>query len=535
MRLDHTEAKDFFERMIWSRLKEKEKKELLLRFGTHGVVADAESTDFREHFDKGLPCPFVIAAMRKADIFDHNVFEACECDEEMLYLLSYEEDGWGALLRHSPLGLVDHDDLPQSENVKLERLIKSSINLSIHEKTLLLSSIQELDGGQVRQLIEMFHKEMITIHKRFMLNGPDGVRDLVEKIEKNKNEWERMEKTVITAVQNGRNAVELDHAGDPKPAALVQQVGQYVKGQEEALRSLAIPFYYQMKVAKAIAAGRTPSYRIDPILVVGETGHGKSYSIKKFCEATQLPYIHVDASSMVRTGIRGTSVDDLLKNIIRRAGYDLDKAQSAVVVLDEFDKLLFGAQDDVYNTTVLNQLLRFIEGGEFPIEKGTSEEYKEFDKISFIDTTHMFFVLSGSFQHFRDDATTSAGFVAPKDVDRHGYTEIVEKSGLPKELLGRVKEIVVLRSLDAEAMLEILKGPGSPIEKYRAMLKESGGLAISLDEAALLEIAKEAAADPYGARALDRLVYERFKEALFTGSKKVFTPRSHLVSILQNS
>ena len=273
--------------------------------------------------------------------------------------------------------------------------------------------------------------------------------------------------------------------------------------------------------------GLTPSYRVDPVLIVGETGQGKSFMVQKFCEIMGLEYLYMDASAMVRTGIRGTSVDDIIKNLLRRCDYDLKKAQSAVVVLDEFDKLLVQGE---YNNVILNQLLRLIEGSEYMIEKGSMEDAKEFEKINSLNTTHIFFILVGSFQRFKENKEVRSGFLAQDT--KESYGDILDRSGLPSELRGRVKEVIELRRLDEEDMMSILRGASSPLKRYEAMLKELDE-ELRLSEEELCLIAKEAAQHSLGARTLDELLYQKFKPRFLMERGKEENPKELFLKVLE--
>ena len=133
--------------------------------------------------------------------------------------------------------------------------------------------------------------------------------------------------------------------------------------------------YLDEQIYRARAKGKSvPFETLRPILVGGQTGNGKTYLIRKACEFMEIPYVIVDASSMVSTGIRGMSIDELVKTILRKCDKDVKKAEGAVVVFDEVDKLVGG--DLYYGETVMSQLLRFVEGGEYTIEAIAAQAYK---------------------------------------------------------------------------------------------------------------------------------------------------------------
>ena len=505
------DALEAFETQVWNLLDKEEKESLLERF----FDVEYELKHDKVHTflpDKTLPCPFVAAALQLVEEGKSPLLRRCVCDEKMMYKLSYEEDGWSALLEHRYLGLMKYTAVKQSDRERLERLLKSSLDFTMEEKMLFVASAKEMNKTQLQVVLRILHEEMVAVHKRFLRGRTQDAQALKERIEKNKRAWEAAQPRLI-AIAEDKEKIDgyIDPSGDPLPMELFRKAAKKVKGQDDALKTLSIAFYDQLKVSRYLQQKKTPPFRVDPLLVVGETGHGKSFAVKTLCKESGLPYVHIDASSMVRTGIRGMNVDDLLKSILRRCDNDLYKAQGAVVVLDEFDKLML--TNDTYNATVLNQLLRLIEGGEFSLEKGLSEEAQEFRDISTIDTTHMLFILSGSFQVFKDAMPAQTGFIKSEGNDDAAYETIIAESGMPKELQGRIKDVVVMKPLTEEAMYEILRGDASPVKTYEAMLKERG-MSKSLDEATLRRIAKEALKHPFGARMLNRLVYEEFRPYL---------------------
>ncbi len=482
--------KDKFEQKVWCKLSKEEQERLSLLFEWSG--------------SSKIPCSLVIAAMRLVGEEDRELLKGCYCDEEMIYKLSFEEFGWGALLKHRYLGLLEDTPLSIEEKERLERLVKSSLDLEIEEKMLFFQAAKEMKREELLSVLYVLHNEMMEIHRRFLQGEAEGLKAKIEQNKRVWQEWEERIKKVVFA-QN----LEQDEDGIFLPNVLASEVKEYVKAQDRAVESLAIHFYYQRKLREKLIKKETPSYRVDPVLLIGGTGQGKSFMVKKFCEISGLDYLYIDASSMVRTGIRGMNIDEMIKSIIRRCDYDLQRAQSAVVVLDEFDKVL--QPNDTYNDSILSQLLRLIEGTLYMIEKNSSEEAREFQNISFLDTSYIFFILVGSFEWLREE--THSGFLFEKSDE--SYEKILERSGLPKELQGRIKEIVELKRLDESAMMTILKGASSPLRKYERMMEDIGG-EFTLSEEELKKIAKKAAMHPSGARALDKLLYQRFKPHFLT-------------------
>ena len=434
-------------------------------------------------------------------------------------LLTYDRDGWGARReRGESLGLFrEVEGLDDQQKEDLEWALKSTLLMNYDTKIYFIESASTMDPSMLRGVISLVESEMLAVDERFRdAFDPhySGEEDVREKIAKHVEEWQEIEKRYV------RHKVHQPHSdreNDLLPYKIVENLQQYVIGQDEALKSIATALYYQKKIHRALAKEKpTPFDTLRPMLISGQTGSGKTYLIRKACEFMEIPYVIVDASAMVSTGIRGMSIDEVVKTILRKCDMNVKKAEGAVVVFDEIDKLVGG--DLYYGETVMSQLLRFIEGGEYTIEKGNNEEFSEFAGIKTLRTDHMLFFFAGSFQSIYDDERKNrSGFIREEKSTKYEdhYRKIVEKSGLKKELLGRLGEIIVLNALDKEMLIRILtESKDSPVARYREMLRYNG-IEHTLDEETLEAIALRAQEMGYGARGLEKLIYDHFKEFLY--------------------
>ena len=423
--------------------------------------------------------------------------------------LTLDEDGWGARRAHKRvLGMFAHLGNEQLQ-LELEKSLKSTLSLSWEEKCYFIDAAKQMSLSQLLSFITAVEDEMKSIERELFFGQVSSLvtnEKLQEKITRNKKEWEKVE----AYFKSKELVVERDSEQVLYPVALQKRLQEYVKGQEEALYSIATSLYYQKKISNAFMQEKHPPFEpLKPLLLSGETGSGKSYIVQKACEIMDIPFVYIDASTMVSTGIRGLSVDEIAKTLLRKYEYDPKKVQGAVVVLDEIDKLM----QTTYGESVMSQILRILEGGEIFIEKGLHEESKEFKGINYLSTKHMFFVLAGSFQFHKDEK--KSGFLSGGENYEQEYLQAIEKSGLPKELLGRIGDIVVLNPLGEKELLDILlHSKDSPIKRYQKMLKSSGmPYKVSKEEAQ--KMAKEAARLPYGARSLEKIVLAHFKDKLF--------------------
>lgn len=440
-------------------------------------------------------------------------------------LLTYDRDGWGARReRGEILGLFKEvKGLSERQKEDLEWALKSTLLMNYDTKIYFIESAATTDTSILRGFISLVESEMLAVDERFRdAFDPhySGEEDILEKIAKSVEEWREIEKRYVG---HNMHQAHSDKENDLLPYKIVENLRQYVIGQDEALKSIATALYYQKKIHRALAKEKpVPFETLRPMLISGQTGSGKTYLIRKACELMDIPYVFVDASAMVSTGIRGMSIDEVVKSILRKCDMKVKKAEGAVVVFDEIDKLVGG--ELYYGETVMSQLLRFVEGGEYAIEKGNSEEFSEFSGIKSLCTDHMFFVFAGSFQNlYEDERKNRSGFIREEKSSinyEDMYRQMVEKSGLKKELLGRIGEIVVLNPLNKETLVKILtESKESPIERYRKMLRYNG-IEYSMEQESIETIAHLAEEMGYGARALEKLVYDHFKEYLFMPQSK---------------
>ena len=438
--------------------------------------------------------------------------------------LTYDRDGWGARRERSePLGLFNAvKGLSEREKEDLEWALKSTLLMNCDAKIYFIESAVTMDPSMLRGVISLVESEMFAVDERFRdAFDPhySGEEDIRAKIAKNVEEWREIEKRYVGHKVHQPHS---DRENDLLPYKIVENLRQYVIGQDEALKSIATALYYQKKIYRALAKEKpVPFETLRPMLISGQTGSGKTYLIRKACEFMEIPYVIVDASAMVSTGIRGMSIDEVVKTILRKCDMNVKKAEGAVVVFDEIDKLVGG--ELYYGETLMSQLLRFVEGGEYAIEKGNSEEFSEFSGIKSLRTDHMLFVFAGSFQKFYDNERKNrSGFIREEKSStsyENMYRQMVEKSGLKKELLGRIGEIVVLNPLNKETLVKILtESKDSPVERYRHMLRYVG-TEYTPDDKTIETIAAQAYKMGYGARGLEKLVYAHFKERLLMSSE----------------
>lgn len=325
--------------------------------------------------------------------------------------------------------------------------------------------------------------------------------------------------TVITRTQNGDSYIVTGKAISHQsitPQSIHAYLNDHVIAQEDAKEEVALALYYHhIKYQKRF---RESVHNNGPVMLVGPTGTGKTFIVQKACECIGIPFIHVNTASMVPEGIVGYCMSHLMAEILERSGYDISKAEHAVVFFDEVDKLFHNDKESEYSKKIAQQMLRMIEGDRVKFssakKSGDKKVYNE------LNTSNMQFIFGGAFQWLLDEKDRKApvmGFASQKKEVVNGALSIEDlyAGGVAKEFLGRVSTVVNLQPLSSEEIYAVLsKSKSSPIPKYIEKVITNGAQ-VAIPSWTYKKIAMEAANHPLGVRSLDFILKRLFKKALF--------------------
>lgn len=496
-----------FDKKVWSKLSESSKRKLCQRFELE-YQTFMQVNDIVKQID--LPVPprsFTIAALNETKIKKQKLIRQNPYKDLWMDKISYDIDQWGTIRTNRPYyGLLKNASVSEDQKMLFEKLLVSSSSLNKDEKIKVLTAVPQLSIFQITELIHTFKEESSKFNELFLEHRND-VEQLIKKVEK---EWDEIEPNLSYYIGTEENPkVILDKHKHLSPKSIKKAMEESIKGQSLAVQTIATQLYYQHKV-KFFYEKEELMPSLEPILVSGTTGSGKSFLLKTGCDIIGLPYLHVDCSSMVSAGIKGYSIGDIIKDLLRKTNYNVKDTETAIIILDEVDKLL--AHHDGHS--ILFQLLHLVEGRDIPIDRSSHSEEKEFAKINSISTDKMLFIFAGSFQTLIDDKNSQSGFIK-EDLDNKPISiSDIEKTGLPKELLGRISDIVVLNKLQREDYRSILlESKHSPIKKYQKMLAINDDEHY-LSEDEIEEIIDHAENSIYGARSL-KVVKKYFDEKLF--------------------
>jgi len=502
-----------FAQRIWLRLNDKDRQEVLARFY---LSTDGDTKDLSLFFSDGvIPKAFIIAANAKADMpFDAELIINSPRKQGWDERITYDEDGFGVVrrLRRAKI-LTKTPHLRKNDALRVEQLLQSSLRLKKEEKIAWLNALKH--GEPFQALWNMLEEEMRLYEVYFF--DEESKKHIQNRIKETRKAW----REIVRAFKD--NLMPNDG-----PQAIFQAVTRTVIGQDEAAKRIATLLFLQKRLAEAYRNGKkTPFQKVDSVLLSGQTGTGKSLLLQKACESASLPFVFVNAAGMVSNGIRGYSIDTMFKNIIRHCEFDMEKAETAVVMLDEIDKLLYHHD----GRSILSQLLRVIEGGEYTLEKHNETE-RELQNIHTIKTDHMLFFFAGSFQFHLDEQARRSGFIKPETQMRQDYDKVIEESGLPKELLGRISDIIVLNPLDKTMLKRILlESDASPLKTFKRFF-EAAGCTLTIDDTFIDEVVEEAIASPFGARALQRILHRKLMPKLFEKTQRQHTTYADALAMI---
>ena len=308
------------------------------------------------------------------------------------------------------------------------------------------------------------------------------------------------------------------------PSQIKAHLDQYVIGQEDAKRTLAVAVYNHYK---RIAADEKDGVEIEKsnMLMIGPTGCGKTYLVKTLARLLDVPLAITDATSLTEAGYIGDDIESVVSKLLAAADNDVERAEHGIIFIDEIDKIAKKRntnQRDVSGESVQQGMLKLLEGAEVEVPVGASSK-NAMVPMTMVNTKNILFICGGAFPELEEiikerlNQEASIGFRAKLkdeyDKDENLLSKVtvedVRKFGMIPEFLGRLPILFTLEPLSEDTLVRILQEPKNAILKQYEKLLAMDEVKLAFDEDALRAIAHKAKEKKVGARAL-RAVIEEF-------------------------